>query len=80
MAASLLSLTSKKKLSTFNASLSFKSCSKSSFATPRRLYFESTATFTIETFRKEVEPLLECKYEDELIKKKLDININYLIT
>ena len=30
-------------------------------------------TFTIETFQKEVEPLLECKYEDELINKKLDI-------
>ena len=29
--------------------------------------------FTIETFQKEVEPLLECKYEDELINKKLDI-------
>lgn len=35
-------------------------------------------TFTIETFQKEVEPLLECKYEDELINKKFDIikNIN----
>ena len=35
-------------------------------------------TFTIETFQKEVEPLLECKYEDELINKKLDIikNLN----
>jgi len=33
---------------------------------------------TIETFQKEVEPLLECKYEDELISKKLDIikNLN----
>ena len=33
---------------------------------------------TIETFQKEVEPLLECKYEDELINKKLDIikNLN----
>lgn len=30
-------------------------------------------TFTIQTFQKEVEPLLECKYEDELINKKLDI-------
>ena len=35
-------------------------------------------TFTIETFQKEVEPLLECKYENELIEKKLDIikNLN----
>ena len=35
-------------------------------------------TFTIETFQKEVEPLSECKYEDELINKKLDIikNLN----
>lgn len=35
-------------------------------------------TLTIETFQKEVEPLLECKYEDELINKKLDIikNLN----
>lgn len=35
-------------------------------------------TFTIETFQKEVEPLLECKYENELINKKLDIikNLN----
>ena len=34
--------------------------------------------FTIETFQKEVEPLSECKYEDELISKKLDIikNLN----
>lgn len=33
---------------------------------------------TIEIFQKEVEPLLECKYEDELINKKLDIikNLN----
>ena len=33
---------------------------------------------TIETFQKEVEPLSECKYEDELINKKLDIikNLN----
>lgn len=33
---------------------------------------------TIETFQKEVEPLLECKYEDDLINKKLDIikNLN----
>lgn len=33
---------------------------------------------TIETFQKEVEPLLECKYENELINKKLDIikNLN----
>lgn len=30
-------------------------------------------TLTIETFQKEVEPLLKCKYEDELINKKLDI-------
>lgn len=35
-------------------------------------------TFTIQTFQNEVEPLLECKYEDELINKKLDIikNLN----
>ena len=35
-------------------------------------------TFTIETFQNEVETLLECKYEDELINKKLDIikNLN----
>lgn len=35
-------------------------------------------TFTIQTFQKEVKPLLECKYEDELINKKLDIikNLN----
>lgn len=35
-------------------------------------------TFTIQTFQKEVEPLLECKYENELINKKLDIikNLN----
>ena len=35
-------------------------------------------TFTIETFQKEVEPLLECKYENELLEKKLDIikNLN----
>ena len=35
-------------------------------------------TFTIETFQNEVEPLLECKYENELINKKLDIikNLN----
>lgn len=35
-------------------------------------------TFTIQTFQKEVEPLLECKYEDELINKKFDIikNLN----
>ena len=33
----------------------------------------SSTTFTIETFRNEVKPLLECKYEDELINKKLDI-------
>ena len=35
-------------------------------------------TFTIETFQKEVEPLLECKYENELLDKKLDIikNLN----
>lgn len=31
------------------------------------------STFTIQTFQKEVEPLSECKYEDELINKKLDI-------
>ena len=38
----------------------------------------SSKTFTIETFRNEVKPLLECKYEDELINKKLDIikNLN----
>lgn len=38
----------------------------------------SNTTFTIETFRKEVEPIFECKYEDELINKKLDIikNLN----
>lgn len=38
----------------------------------------TSTTFTIETFQKEVEPLLECKYEDELISKKLDIikNLN----
>ena len=38
----------------------------------------SNTTFTIETFRNEIKPLLECKYEDELIKKKLDIvkNLN----
>lgn len=34
---------------------------------------ETNTTFTIETFQKEVEPLLECKYEIELIEKKLDI-------
>ena len=35
-------------------------------------------TFTIETFQNEVEPLLECKYENELLEKKLDIikNLN----
>ena len=35
-------------------------------------------TFTIETFQKEVEPLLECKYENELLEKKIDIikNLN----
>lgn len=34
--------------------------------------------FTIETFQKEVEPLLECKYENELLEKKFDIikNLN----
>lgn len=32
--------------------------------------------FTIETFQKEVEPLLECKYENELIEKKIDIYQN----
>ena len=34
--------------------------------------------FTIETFQKEVEPLLECKYENELLGKKFDIikNLN----
>ena len=34
--------------------------------------------FTIEAFQKEVEPLSECKYENELIEKKFDIikNLN----
>ena len=34
--------------------------------------------FTIETFQNEVKPLLECKYENELLEKKLDIikNLN----
>lgn len=43
-----------------------------------KISLNSNKTFTIETFQKEVEPLLECKYEDELINKKLDIikNLN----
>lgn len=43
-----------------------------------KMSLNSNKTFTIETFQKEVEPLLECKYEDELISKKLDIikNLN----
>ena len=43
-----------------------------------KMSLNSNKTFTIETFQKEVEPLLECKYEDELINKKLDIikNLN----
>lgn len=38
----------------------------------------TSTTFTIKTFQKEVESLLECKYENELIKKKIDIikNLN----
>lgn len=43
-----------------------------------KMSLNSNKTFTIKTFQKEVEPLLECKYEDELINKKLDIikNLN----
>ena len=43
-----------------------------------KMSLNSNKTFTIQTFQKEVEPLLECKYEDELINKKLDIikNLN----
>ena len=43
-----------------------------------KMSLNSNKTFTIETFQKDVEPLLECKYEDELINKKLDIikNLN----
>lgn len=43
-----------------------------------KMSLNTNKTFTIETFQKEVEPLLECKYEDELINKKLDIikNLN----
>lgn len=43
-----------------------------------KMSLNSNKRFTIETFQKEVEPLLECKYEDELINKKLDIikNLN----
>lgn len=43
-----------------------------------KMSLNSNKTFTIETFQKEVEPLLECKYEDELINKKFDIikNLN----
>ena len=43
-----------------------------------KMSLNSNKTFTIETFQKEVEHLLECKYEDELINKKLDIikNLN----
>ena len=43
-----------------------------------KMSLKSNKTFTIETFQKEVEPLSECKYENELINKKLDIikNLN----
>ena len=43
-----------------------------------KMSLNSNKTFTIETFQKEVEPLLECKYENELLEKKLDIikNLN----
>lgn len=43
-----------------------------------KMSLNSNKTFTIETFQKDVEHLLECKYEDELINKKLDIikNLN----
>lgn len=43
-----------------------------------KMNLNSNKTFTIETFQKEVEPLSECKYENELINKKLDIikNLN----
>lgn len=43
-----------------------------------KMSLNSNKTFTIETFQKEVEPLSECKYENELINKKLDIikNLN----
>ena len=43
-----------------------------------KMRLNSNKTFTIETFQKEVEPLLKCKYENELLEKKLDIikNLN----
>lgn len=43
-----------------------------------KISLNSNKTFTIETFQKEVEPLLECKYENELLEKKIDIikNLN----
>lgn len=43
-----------------------------------KMSLNSNKTFTIETFQKEVEPLLECKYENELLEKKIDIikNLN----
>ena len=43
-----------------------------------KMSLNSNKTFTIETFQKEVEPLSECKYENELLEKKLYIikNLN----
>ena len=43
-----------------------------------KMSLNSNKTFTIETFQKDVEPLSECKYENELLEKKLDIikNLN----
>lgn len=38
-----------------------------------KMSLNSNKTFTIEAFQKEVEPLSECKYENELIEKKFDI-------
>ena len=38
-----------------------------------KMSLNSNNTFTIQTFQKEVEPLLECKYENELLEKKIDI-------
>lgn len=40
-----------------------------------KMSLNSNKTF-IETFRKEVEPLSECKYENELLEKKFDIYQN----
>ena len=41
-----------------------------------KMSLNSNKTFTIETFQKEVEPLSECKYENELLEKKIDIYQN----